>query len=82
VLTLPFESYLGGLSVSTQSSPANCPVSPAQVWAHLAIELQERAIRLMAQLAYNLVTAQSGWPNAKDKESKHVIQSYHPQDPA
>jgi hypothetical protein len=48
----------------------------------MATELQERAIRLMAQLAYNLVTAQAGWPNAKDKESKHVIQSYRPQDSA
>ena len=68
--------------MSTQSSPTNCPVSPAQVWARMATELQERAIRLMAQLAYNLVTAQAGWPNAKDKESKHVIQSYRPQDSA
>ena len=68
--------------MSTQSSPTNCPVSPAQVWARLATELQERAIRLMAQLAYNLVTAQAGCPNAKDKESKHVIQSYRPQDSA
>ena len=45
--------------MSIQSSPAGCPVSPAQVWARLATDLQERAIRLMAQLAFNLVFTRS-----------------------
>jgi hypothetical protein len=58
--------------MSIQSSSANCSISPAQVWARLATELQERAIRLMAQLAFNLVAAQSEWPDVKNKESNHV----------
>ncbi len=67
--------------MSIQSSPAGRPVSPAQVWARLATELQERAIRLMAQLAFNLAATQAGWLVAEDKESNHVIPPYHPQDP-
>lgn len=67
--------------MSIQSSPTNCP-PPTQVWARLATELQERAIRLMAQLAFNLVATQSGWLVTKDKESNHASQPYQPQDPS
>ena len=65
-----------------QSSPAKCPVSPPQVWARLATELQKRAIRLMAQLAFNLVATQSGWLVAEDEVFDHVSPPNHPQDPA
>jgi glycosidase len=68
--------------MSVQTSPAECPVSPPQVWTRLATELQKRAIRLMAQLAFNLVATQSEWLVAEDKESDHVIPPSHPQDPA
>jgi hypothetical protein len=68
--------------MSVQSSPAKGPVSPAQVWARLETELQKQAMRLMAQLAFNLVATQAGWLVAEDKESNHVIPPYHPQDPA
>jgi hypothetical protein len=68
--------------MSAQSAPTNYPVSPNQIWAHLATELQEGTIRLMAQLAFNLVAAQSGWLAAKDKESNYAIQSCQPQNPA
>ena len=67
--------------MSVQSSPINCSVSPNQIWARLATELQERTIRLLAQLAFNLVAAQSGWLVAKDKESDHAIQYQQPQSP-
>ena len=58
--------------MSIQSPSTNCSISPTQVWARLATELQGRAIRLMAQLAFNLVVAQSGWPDVKNKESNYV----------
>jgi Trm5-related predicted tRNA methylase len=68
--------------MSVQTSPAKSPVSPAQVWARLANELQKRTIRLMAQLALNLVATQSGWLVAEDEVSDHVSTSNHPQNPA
>jgi hypothetical protein len=68
--------------MSVQSSPTKCSVSSSQVWARLGTELQKRAIRLMAQLAFNLVATQSGWLVAEDEVSNHVIPPDHPQDPA
>jgi hypothetical protein len=67
--------------MSDQTSPAKGPVSPPQVWARLATELQKRAIRLIAQLAFNLVATQSGWLIAEDKVSHHVIPPNYPQNP-
>jgi hypothetical protein len=49
------------------------PVSPAQVWVRLAADLRARAIRLMAQLAFNLVAAQADSPI---KESNHAIPTH------
>jgi hypothetical protein len=68
--------------MSAQSSSAKCSVSSSQVWAPLGTELQKRVIRLMAQLAFNLVATQSGWLIVEDKVSNHVIPPHHPQDPA
>lgn len=65
--------------MSHQSSSTDRCVSPAQVWARLAADLQTRAIRLMAQLAFNLVTAQSDW---LIKESNHAVQTHYTQNPA
>lgn len=49
-------------------------VSPAQVWARLAADYRARAIRLMAQLAFNLVTAKADSPI---KESDHAVPTNH-----
>jgi hypothetical protein len=68
--------------MSIQSSSTNCSISPAQVWARLATELQERAIRLMAQLAFNIVAAQPEWPDVKNKESNHVSLPHQSQNSA
>ncbi len=48
--------------------------TPTQVWGALALEQQERVIRLMAQLACALATA----PLAPSRqESRHVDPSRH-----
>ena len=59
--------------------PTNQLVSPAQVWARLTTDLQVRAIRLMAQLALNLVAVPDERPL---EESEHVSLTHHPQTPA
>ena len=56
--------------------PTDQLVSPAQVWTRLAIDLQARAIRLMAQLALNLVAAPDERP---PEESEHASLAQHPQ---
>lgn len=66
--------------MSVQPSPVTSLVSPAQVWARLAADLQARAIRLMAQLAFNLVAARAEWP--VKEETHHAIPPYAPQNPA
>lgn len=63
--------------MSLQSSLTNPFVSPAQVWTRLAADLQRRAIRLMAQLAFNFVAAQCDSPI---KESHDAVSTRHPQD--
>jgi hypothetical protein len=62
------------------SVPTERSVSPDQVWAPLATDLQTRAILLMARLAFNLVAAQAGWRPVK--ESDHAVPAHRPQDPA
>ena len=66
--------------MSVQCLPTESSVTTAQVWARLTTDLQNRAIHLMAQLAFNLVATQSGWQPVK--ESHHVVPSHTPQDPA
>lgn len=63
--------------VSPSSSP-DPSVSPAQVWACLTSDLQARAIRLMAQLAWNLIVADIPRPS-KEIENAQCVQ--HPQAP-
>lgn len=66
--------------MSHQSSSADRYVlSPAQVWTRLAAECRTRAICLMAQMAFNLVAAQS---DAFIQESNHVLPSRHTQNSA
>jgi len=64
--------------MSQQMVSTDLHLSLAQVWAHLATELREQTIRLMAQLAFNLVVAQSDWPA---KEYTRDLESRQAKDP-
>jgi hypothetical protein len=64
--------------MSHLSSTTDCRVSSAQVWARLAAEYRARVIRLMAQLAFNLVVAQADSPI---QESVHAVSTEYSQDP-
>jgi hypothetical protein len=64
------------MSVST--APSAKSVSPAQIWATLNADLQGRVIRFLAQLAFNLLTAQTEPPI--NKENVHVISADQSQD--
>jgi hypothetical protein len=48
-----------------------------QVWTCLAADNRAQAIRLMAQLAFNLVIAQSDWAT---KEAEHEVSPRPPED--
>lgn len=66
--------------MSEQSAEVDFFVAPAQVWSSLTTDLKTRAIWLLAQLAFNLVTAQ---PERASKEVPYVaISSDQPQDSA
>ena len=65
--------------MSQQTLSSELSTSVAQVWASLTAELQERIIRLMAQLALNLVVSQSNWPG---KECSHDLIDQQEQDSA
>lgn len=64
--------------MSVQPSPSDISAIPATVWASLAKDLKERAIYLMAQLAFNLAADQSGWFG---KELDHAQPPQQPQNP-
>jgi hypothetical protein len=61
--------------MSHLSSATDRRISPAHVWARLAADYRARAIRLMAQLAFNLVAAQADSPI---KESDHAAPTNPP----
>ena len=46
-----------------------CPL-PTQVWACLAVEQRAQVIRLMAQIAFNFVVAQT---TSLNQESQHAL---------
>jgi len=56
-------------------------VLPSQVWGRLGTDLQVRTIRLMAQLAFNLVAAQTDWATQKDKEVTYAVPPRLSKDP-
>ena len=56
--------------MSQQTLSSELSTSLAQVWTSLTADLQERIIRLMAQLALNVVVSQSNWPG---KECSHDL---------
>lgn len=64
--------------MSQQTMSTDLHRSLAQIWTHMAADLRERAIRLMAQLAFNLVVAQSDWPA---KEYTRDLESRQAKDP-
>ena len=54
------------------------PVTPSPcVWTSLTLELKERAVQLMAQLAFNRIADQSGWFT---KEAENVQPLEQPKD--
>jgi hypothetical protein len=65
----------GGALMSHTFFATDRRVLPAQVWARLTADCRERAIRLMAQLAFNLVAAQAESPL---KESDHAVPTDRP----
>lgn len=60
------------------SAPADPCVSPVQVWPRLATDRQLRAVRLMAQLAFNLVVALA---DSAPKEPNYAVAPCHNEDP-
>ncbi len=61
-----------------QPSSANRFVVPAQVWASLATDLQAHAVWLLAQLAFNLVTAQAEQSSEEVSDANSSQQSQNP----
>jgi hypothetical protein len=54
-----FDSHFGGVSMIDQLISTENRVRPVHVWTGLTADRRAGAIRLMAQLAFNLVLAQS-----------------------
>lgn len=75
----PLTILLGGVSMSNQPVFPDCHVAPIQVWAYLTADCQARVIRLMAQLAFNVVLAQ---PDVLIKEPDYAKPTHHTQNPA
>ena len=65
--------------MSQQTLSSELTTSLAQVWTSLTADLQERIIRLMAQLALTVVVSQSNWPG---KECSHDLIEQQKQDSA
>jgi hypothetical protein len=66
--------------MSIPTAPSNDSVTLAQIWAALNADLQGSVIRLLAQLAFNLLTAQT--ESSINKETSYAISSDQSQDPA
>jgi hypothetical protein len=65
--------------MSVPPSRLDVPTLPGEVWANLANDLKQQVISLMAQLAFNLLAAQTDW-FAREPEHAQPIQP--PQNPA
>jgi hypothetical protein len=73
VIELPYDrlhdrSYVGEVTMLEKTTKKG-PAIPQQVWVGLSAEQRAQAIRLMAQLAYNVIAAQSV---AFSQERDHV----------
>ena len=62
--------------MSTLTPPSTAPTC---VWTFLTLELKERTVKLMAQLAFNQIADQSGWFT---KETDHVQPIQQPKNSA
>jgi hypothetical protein len=62
-----------------QLVPSGHRVVPVHVWEYLTADRRARAIRLMAQLAFNLVLAQS---DSLVEEPCYAKPTHHPQNSA
>jgi hypothetical protein len=59
--------------------PTETPVRLAQVWSGLPGDLQQRAVRLLAQLAYVRLRPQA---SLHTRETRHDDPTHQPQDPS
>jgi hypothetical protein len=66
--------------MSVPTVPSHDSVTLTQIWAALNADLQGSVIRLLAQLAFNLLTAQTD--SSIKKETPYAISSDQPQNPA
>jgi hypothetical protein len=61
------------------SSSSTDSIAPSKVWATLNDDLQTRVLRLLAQLAFNLLVAQTQPPIKKEAFDAHSsVQSQTP----
>lgn len=66
--------------MSVPTAPSNDSVTLVQIWAALNADLQGAVIRLLAQLAFNLLTTQTEL--SINKGASYAISSDQPQDQA
>lgn len=66
--------------MSASTTPSADSGAPAQIWLALNADLQGRVIRLLAQLAFNLLSAQS--ESSINKETVYVRSSDQSQNSA
>jgi len=66
--------------MSLPIAPSDIPLAPAPIWAALNADLQGCVIRLLAQLAFNLLTAQT--ESSINQETLYARSSDQPQNPA
>lgn len=66
--------------MATRRSPASRSTTPPQVWAELALDAQDRAVQLLAQMALNFLTAQICTTQKEDTlcSNSEIIPSYAP----
>jgi hypothetical protein len=71
-----------GVSMAMNFSTTDQIVSPAQVWAHLSLDLQGHVVRLLAQLTALLVLTEEEQIQRTRKEASDVFSSITQQDSA
>jgi hypothetical protein len=65
----------------TQSALTDRHVAPAQVWAKLSVEIQIRAVGLLAQLLLNVVVSRTRAQETEQQEVSDVELSDNAQNP-
>ena len=66
--------------MSASTTPSADSVTPTKVWAALNADLRGRVLRLLAQLAFNLLIAQTEPPVNKEISDAHSSEQF--QNPA